>query len=1432
MSGEEDNLPPAESGNLPEADMAVTGDETNERPRLTLGRRLRIRALKTVVTVVLGAVLLAGALIFGIDTGPGHRFVAEQIAGLRFDNGMRIKVGRIEGSLYGRMTLHDLSVSDPQGEFLFSPEIDVDWRPFAYLDKHVDVRSAVAERMVLRRSPRFKPTPPSTEPLLPDLDIDVGRLRIGQFVAEPPVAGVRRILTVDGRAHIADGRAQVFARGGTVAIKGAVKNGEGGDRFDLVLDAVPARNRLALKADVDAPVGGVIAALGGFKQPMALRLDGKGDWKTWNGTFDADLGGSEMARLALTARDGTFVVKGPTRIARLFTGPTAGLLGPVTNVDLTAALDKRKARLSGLVSSDAFTLRPDGVIDLSANSFENLRLQFALLKPTVMAKNLGGSGLTASLALDGAFTAPKAAYKINAARLMMNDMGLEGLSAQGAARVDADKILIPLDARVRRIVGLDTVAGGTLANVTLKGDIAIDGPRVLSDNMRLKSDRIDAGLILVADVGKGFYTGAIDGKIDNYRLESVGLFDIRTNMDLKSENQGFALEGTVHARSRKLFNSTLQSYLGGNFAASSRVRYGSDGIVRFAALRMNAPDLRIVDGQGSWSPAGRIALTARGASQRYGALGVRVTGTLINPDAHLTAEHPGFGIGLANLDARITGVRGGYRLDVRSDTDYGPLKADVNLLMGRQMAIRINSGNLSGVDFAGQMTQTAAGPFAGELTAKGNGIGGALRLAAEGKFQAVDFNLRAKDATFAGPANLTIGSALIDGRAVLYDKPTVVADAQLAGTSIGALDLAAARVLVDYRDGRGQAKGLIEGVSGVPFKLGVNADLAPEMWRVALSGRVRGQSLRTLSPARIVPGKDGYELLPTTLSFGRGQARVAGKYGEGMRFESRMENFEVGVINAFVPGYGLGGSASGSFDFAQAGSDAFPQADARLTITDFTRTSSSTISQPVDINFLGKLVSDGAEAHAVIRKRGSVVGRMEAALRPLPAGGGTWSQRLLEAPLGGGIRYNGPADTLFSFAGQPGQTLVGSVGLAADFSCKLTDPCVNGLVKGRDLTYEYQAYGTKLTNMTLAGRFNGNNFELQSLNANAGSGTVSASGRMSLAAAEGYPMDLAVKLDKARLARSSSLSASATGTVNLTKRAGEKALLSGELRLPETRYQIVREGAVEIPQLTGVRFKPKTGPTRVTGDEQAEPILTAFSTLRLDLHLKAPEKLYVSGMGLDSEWSADFTVGGTSAAPTMAGDVTLIRGNLDFAGRSFDISSGKISFNGGRTIDPSVSIAATDTIEDVAVTVSVSGRAYNPQIEFSSDPSLPDDEILSRILFGSSIANLSAIQAVQLATSLNSLRASGGGLNPLGKLRSATGIDRLRILSPDQTTGRGTALAAGQYLTDDIYVELITDARGFTATQLEVSVTKWLSVLSQAGGSGVNSLNVKIKKDY
>src|SRR5690606_39400462 len=100
------------------------------------------------------------------------------------------------------------------------------------------------------------------------------------------------------------------------------------------------------------------------------------------------------------------------------------------------------------------------------------------------------------------------------------------------------------------------------------------------------------------------------------------------------------------------------------------------------------------------------------------------------------------------------------------------------------------------------------------------------------------------------------------------------------------------------------------------------------------------------------------------------------------------------------------------------------------------------------------------------------------------------------------------------------------------------------------------------------------------------------------------------------------------------------------------------------------------------------------------------------------------------------------------------------------------------------------------------------------------------------AALLNSLSSGGGGLIPFGVLQQSSGIDRLRILDSDEESGRGTSLAAGQYLSNDVYVEIITDARGHTATQLEISLTKALSVLSEVGSCGGSSANLRYRKDY
>src|SRR3546814_11026017 len=105
-------------------------------------------------------------------------------------------------------------------------------------------------------------------------------------------------------------------------------------------------------------------------------------------------------------------------------------------------------------------------------------------------------------------------------------------------------------------------------------------------------------------------------------------------------------------------------------------------------------------------------------------------------------------------------------------------------------------------------------------------------------------------------------------------------------------------------------------------------------------------------------------------------------------------------------------------------------------------------------------------------------------------------------------------------------------------------------------------------------------------------------------------------------------------------------------------------------------------------------------------------------MGLESEWQADITLGGTTLAPRVTGEIDLVSGTLDFAGRSFDLEEGKVTFPTGGAYDPSIQLLATDTIATVKVNVNVSGRAMNPQVTLPRLPRLPQNEYVYPHHFG------------------------------------------------------------------------------------------------------------------
>lgn len=1375
--------------------------------------------------IALAAILALLLLVLvGLNTGPGKRFVARQIAGFTTESGLNLRVASIDGSLYGRMVLHGLEVRDPRGVFLTSPAITVDWRPLAYVRSKIDVRSATAREIRLLRLPEMKPVPTDPNaPIIPDIDLALGELRVDRFIVEPPVTGKRHIVRMVGNAAIADRRAQVRADATALVAPGVA----GGDKLRLVLDAVPDDNRLQIDARVEAPAGGLVDSYAALGRPLTFAITGKGDWAAWNGRATGTLGGQPLADVALTARNGTFRALGEARPAGLLSGPSARMFEPALKIDATAALDERRANTNIKLASDAFTVAARGLVDLGRNRFGDFRLDARLLKPGAIADNLGGRDVALTAVIDGEFATPTIAYRLSAAQIAFGTTGVEALLAEGKATVDAKRILIPVHATARRVTGLNAAAGGLVTNLRLDGDLAYTDGKLISDNLRLRSDRIDATALILADPANGTYTGALKGRVNDYDVTGLGRINLTTDARLvTAPGGGFGIKGHVTVLTKKITNEAIAGQLGGNAVITADVGYDPKAGATLSNLRMNAPDFRILSGEGGYDLAsGALRFRAEAWSRTYGPAALRATGTIERPVVNLTAPRPGVGIGLVDLTAVLTGSAAGYDVKAKGGSDYGPFTADI-LIRSKQGPLTIDVRQLlvAGVGARGTLTQTAAGPFSGALAINGSGLDGRVMLSAAGSNQKADANITANGARLPGEPPITIGSGLIRGTMVMLPAgPSINGSAALTDVRQGTLLVRSARGKIDYQGGRGQAGFTVAGTSGVPFDLAGQAAFAPDRITANVKGSANGIAFHLAEPAVVTVEGGDYLLQPATIILPQGRVQVNGRYGSRTEAHAKLDGVDLSIAQAFAPTLGLGGKATGDVDLVMRGSN-IPEARARIDIAAFTRSGALVVSDPVDVALLGTLGDAGGDMRALIRRGGKTIGRLQARLAPV-GGEGEWSSRLAAAPISGGIRYNGPAEVLWTLTGIAGQTLSGPVAVGADFSGRLDAPQINGVIRASQLRYENEAFGTTITDIALDGRFSQSRFQLVNMTGRAGPGSLKASGYVGFDAASGFPMDIQATLDHARLAQSDALGASVSGTLAVTNSQAVGGLIKGDLRLHEARYQIIRDDSAQIVELTGVRRKGAPPPS--PGQQGPAP-----SNWKLDIRLRADNQIFVSGMGLESEWQTNMRIGGTTGAPTVIGRLQVVRGTYSFAGRELQLDNAStIRFN-GPMFDPDLSITASTAIEDISAIINIGGTAMHPQFTFTSTPTLPQDEVLSRLMFGSDLSSLTPIQAVQLAAALNSLRGTGGGLNPIGKLRGGTGLDRLRVLGGDEAEGRGTSLAAGKYISNDIYVEVVTDAKGFTQTQLTVALSRALSILSQAGGILGPSVTVRYSKQY
>src|SRR6476469_10093696 len=256
--------------------MAETAIDT--RSEELLRRRLRQdwprRLLNELLALFIGLLFLLAGLLVLLDSAPGHRFLIDQLSRMETQSGLRIRIGRIDCSIFGKSQLRNVTVADGRGVFLTSPNIKLDWTPGAWLDNKLYVDSLTSERVALIRLPKLKPST-RKGPILPGFDIHIGELKIGRLDIGPQIGGKPRSGSVRGKADVHSGRALVELQ--------ALVN-DGGDRIAFHLDAEPDRDKFDVGARITAPADGLVPAMIGTKRSINLTIGGKGSWTRWRGT--------------------------------------------------------------------------------------------------------------------------------------------------------------------------------------------------------------------------------------------------------------------------------------------------------------------------------------------------------------------------------------------------------------------------------------------------------------------------------------------------------------------------------------------------------------------------------------------------------------------------------------------------------------------------------------------------------------------------------------------------------------------------------------------------------------------------------------------------------------------------------------------------------------------------------------------------------------------------------------------------------------------------------------------------------------------------------------------------------------------------------------------------------------------------------------------
>ena len=402
----------------------------------------------------------------------------------------------------------------------------------------------------------------------------------------------------------------------------------------------------------------------------------------------------------------------------------------------------------------------------------------------------------------------------------------------------------------------------------------------------------------------------------------------------------------------------------------------------------------------------------------------------------------------------------------------------------------------------------------------------------------------------------------------------------------------------------------------------------------------------------------------------------------------------------------------------------------------------------------------------------------------------------------------------------------------AEFNVTLNGPLalssLNGSAQASNLTLVLPQQNIRLTDIAAQAQITGGRTSVNLAGRSASGGQIALDGDINLAAP--ITGDLRARVDAFTIINPQLFETDVSGSIAITGALTQGPLISGSLQLDRTELRIPRVGLAGrgyIPP--DIRHLGESSAARQTRERAGIFAGETHGRERrpssLDLTIDAPSRIFLRGRGLDAELGGSLRLTGTTADVIPIGQFSLIRGRLDLLGNRFTLNEGFASLQGD--FIPFIRLIASTERDGVTAQIVLEGRADSPEIRFESTPPLPEEEVVSLLLFGRGFETLSLFQAAQLASSLATLSGRSEGI--MERLRRNVGLDDLDVRTDEDGE---TSVRLGRYLTENIYTDVEVSPQGSSEVSINIDLSPSLTARGRVNNEGRAGVGLFFERDY